>query len=149
MEFSRIRVLESSFALVRKGCSKITDWNENHPDFELSDGIMEKFMNKHTILSFIWGLSGDLKLFERTNYWNKVKESCNINITLPQTDNAKTLIDYEVKIEDGEWSLWSNKVPHLDLEPEKVLDADLIITTVDTLRHQEILCSWLSEHRPF
>lgn len=28
-------------------------------------------------------------------------------------------------------------------------DADLIITTVDTLRHQDILCSWLSEHRPF
>lgn len=31
----------------------------------------------------------------------------------------------------------------------KVTDADLIITTVDTLRHQEVLCSWLSEHRPF
>ena len=28
-------------------------------------------------------------------------------------------------------------------------DADLIISTVDTLRHQDVLCSWLSEHRPF
>ena len=28
-------------------------------------------------------------------------------------------------------------------------DADLVIETVDTLRHKEVLCSWISEHRPF
>ncbi len=28
-------------------------------------------------------------------------------------------------------------------------DADVVIITVDTLRHQEIFCSWISEHRPF
>jgi len=30
-----------------------------------------------------------------------------------------------------------------------VTDADLIIETVDTLRHKDVLCGWLSEHRPF
>jgi dynein heavy chain 1, cytosolic len=29
------------------------------------------------------------------------------------------------------------------------MDADLVIPTVDTDRHQEVLCSWLNEHRPF
>lgn len=28
-------------------------------------------------------------------------------------------------------------------------DADLIIETVDTLRHKDVLCGWLNEHRPF
>ena len=32
---------------------------------------------------------------------------------------------------------------------DAVKDADVVITTVDTIRHQEILCSWISEHRPF
>jgi len=40
-------------------------------------------------------------------------------------------------------------VPQIDIEPDKVQQADVVITTVDTTRHQEVLCSWLSEHRPF
>ena len=59
------------------------------------------------------------------------------------------LIDFEIKIEDGEWHLWKKKVPTIEIDPQKVTDADVIIPTVDTIRHQEILCSWLSEHRPF
>lgn len=59
------------------------------------------------------------------------------------------LIDFQVRIDDGEWALWKKKVPTVEIDPQRVTDADLIITTVDTLRHQEILCSWLSEHRPF
>lgn len=37
----------------------------------------------------------------------------------------------------------------MEIDPQKVTDADLIIETVDTLRHKEVLCGWLSEHRPF
>jgi dynein heavy chain 1 len=31
----------------------------------------------------------------------------------------------------------------------RVTEADLIITTIDILRHQEVLGAWLAEHRPF
>lgn len=149
MVFSRIRVLEAAFALVRKGIAKIIDFNESHPDFPMSEAIMEKYMKKWTLISFNWGLAGDLKLGDRSIYWQDLSSSCSIDVDLPQIGENLTLIDYEVKIEDGEWALWKNKVPYLDLDPERVTDADLIITTVDTLRHQDILCSWLSEHRPF
>lgn len=37
----------------------------------------------------------------------------------------------------------------MDLEQSQVTESDFVITTVDTLRHQEVLLSWLSEHRPF
>lgn len=46
------------------------------------------------------------------------------------------LIDFEVRVEDGEWSLWKKKVPTVEIDPQKVTDADVIIPTVDTLRHQ-------------
>jgi dynein heavy chain 1 len=38
MEFTRIRCLESLFALIRRGISNVIEYNENHPDFPLSDG---------------------------------------------------------------------------------------------------------------
>ena len=37
MEFSRIRVIESMFALLRKGTSNIIEYNENHSEFPLTD----------------------------------------------------------------------------------------------------------------
>lgn len=40
-------------------------------------------------------------------------------------------------------------MPTIDVDPKKVTDADVVIMTVDTNRHQEVLCSWLSEKRPF
>lgn len=149
MVFTQIRVLEAAFALIRKGISKIIEYNDGHPDFPLEDGIIEKYMMKWTILSIVWGFVGDLKLGDRSIYWEDLVRSTNLSIELPPIGENLTLIDYEVLIENGQWSLWKAKVPYLDLEPEKASDADLIITTVDTLRHQEVLCSWLSEHRPF
>lgn len=62
---------------------------------------------------------------------------------------ADSLLDYEVKIEDGTWCAWKKKVPQIDIDPKQVTDAEVIIPTVDTIRHQEVLCSWLSEHKPF
>jgi dynein heavy chain 1 len=37
MEFTRIRCLESTFALIRKGITNVIDYNDTHPDFHLSD----------------------------------------------------------------------------------------------------------------
>jgi DNA replication protein DnaC len=59
------------------------------------------------------------------------------------------MIDYFVNIRDGNFQTWKSKVPNTDIDSSKVSDADLVIPTVDTVRHQEILCSWISEHRPF
>jgi len=59
------------------------------------------------------------------------------------------LIDYEVKLEDQKWSLYKERITDLDIEAKQVSDADFVITTVDTERHQQVLCSWLSNHRPF
>lgn len=38
MEFTRIRCLESMFALVRKGITNVIEYDDTHPDFTLNDG---------------------------------------------------------------------------------------------------------------
>ncbi len=55
--------------------------------------------------------------------------------------------DYWVNIEDGEWKLWSTRVPTVDVESHLVASPDVVIPTVDTVRHEEVLRSWLTEHR--
>jgi len=68
MEFTRIRVLEATFALIRKGISNVIDYNESHPDFPLDNEIMKKYMLKWTLFSFIWGISGSMTLADRQKF---------------------------------------------------------------------------------
>lgn len=153
MEYSRIRLLEALFALIRKGINKVIDMDEiKFGNYSADMNIVEKFMLNWTVFAINWSFAGDLKLAERSNYFNELRASVfelPENLKWPEIDSMKTLIDYEVRIEDGEFSLWKLKVPELNLPSEKVTNADTIIPTVDTLRHQEVLCSWLLEHRPF
>lgn len=146
MEFTRIRVIEAFFALIRKAISNVLEYNESHGEFPLDDDVLNKYMLKQSILSLTWGISGSMKLALRAEFSKKISSFCDVE--LPSLENF-SLIDYEVRVSDGEWSLWRKKVPIVDIDPQKITDADLIITTVDTLRHQDVLCSWLSEHRPF
>ena len=41
MDFTRIRCLESMFALIRKGVQNVLDYNDTHPDFNLTDQQIE------------------------------------------------------------------------------------------------------------
>lgn len=146
MDFTRIRCLESTFALIRKGISNILDYNEAHSDFHLNDEQVERYMLKFVVFACIWGVGGSMNLFTRTNFGNKLGEFT--SVPMPSTTQYP-LIDYEIRLEDQEWHLWKKKVPNVEIEPNKVIEADVVITTVDTTRHQEVLCSWISEHRPF
>ena len=44
MEFTRIRCLESMFALIRKGIENVLEYNDSHSDFHLADSAIETYM---------------------------------------------------------------------------------------------------------
>ena len=147
MEFSRIRVIESMFALLRKGTTNIIEYNDNHSEFPMNDDQIFSYMSKWLIVSIIWGLGGSLSLGNRTKFSEKLREFTS-DIEFPNDPNFQ-MIDYYVNIGENRWNPWKARVPNTDIESEKVSDADVVIPTVDTVRHQEILKSWISEHRPF
>jgi dynein heavy chain 1 len=37
MEFTKIRVIEATFALIRKGISNVLEYNESHPELPIDD----------------------------------------------------------------------------------------------------------------
>jgi len=142
-----MRCLEALFALLRKGIENIIEYNDSHSDFPLEPSQIEAFMQKWVIFSTVWGIGGSMNLATRTAYSNNICDFTSIET--PPVGPTAALIDYEVNIEDQKWHLWKDSVPQIDIDPKKCTDADVVITTVDTNRHQEVLCSWLSEKRPF
>jgi dynein heavy chain 1, cytosolic len=100
MDFTRIRVLEALFALLRKCLTNVIEYNDSHSDFPLEDRILEKYMKKSVMLAIMWGVGGSMKLAARGEFSRKIAQFCDVE--LPNLDQ-NSLIDYEVRIEDGEW----------------------------------------------
>ena len=48
----------------------------------------------------------------------------------------------------GEWSLWTGKVPKIEVETHNVGSPDVVVPTLDTVRHESLLYTWLQEHKP-
>ena len=48
----------------------------------------------------------------------------------------------------GDWTPWSSRVPQIEVETHMVAAPDLVIPTVDTVRHGALLYTWLAEHKP-
>jgi len=49
---------------------------------------------------------------------------------------------------EGKWSAWSSRVPQIEIETHRVAATDLVVPTIDTVRHEHLLYSWLAEHKP-
>ncbi len=63
-------------------------------------------------------------------------------------ENGKILIHYEVSIEKQTWLPWNNRVNNPELEPQKMKDPTVVINAFDTIRHEEVIRSWLSDLKP-
>jgi len=70
MEFTKIRVYEAMFALLRKGISNVLDYNEFHPDFPLATSQIESYMSKWLVMSLMWGVGGSMNLKDREKFSN-------------------------------------------------------------------------------
>ena len=103
-------------------------------------------MTKWIISSAIWGIGGSLNLAGEFKFWLKIHEL--MDVELPDSSGI-LLIDYEVLIDDQCWHLRKKWVLRIDIEIEKVRTIDIVITTVATIRHQEMPCSWFNQRVQF
>ena len=73
MQFSRIRVLEALFALLRKGVEKVIEKDENSfGNYSQKKDVVRKFMLNYTLFALNWSFCGDTKLNERAEYFKKL-----------------------------------------------------------------------------
>lgn len=72
MEFTKIRVIESTFALIRKGISNVLEYNEAHSEMPLEIEVVKKYMFKWCIFATMWGVSGSMTLAQRQDFGDQL-----------------------------------------------------------------------------
>ncbi|XP_017775192.1 PREDICTED: dynein heavy chain, cytoplasmic isoform X3 [Nicrophorus vespilloides] len=144
MDFTRLRALSSLFSMLNQCVRNVLQYNHSHSDFPLPPEQLELYIPKCLVYAVLWSFSGDAKLKVRSDLGDFVRGAT--TVPLPPHSNIP-IVDYEVNI-NGEWSPWSNKVPQIEVETHKVASPDIVVPTLDTVRHESLLYTWLAEHKP-
>jgi dynein heavy chain 1 len=145
MEFTDIRALNTLFSLLNKTCRNVLEYNAQHPDFPLDPEQIESYISKKLLLTLVWSLTGDCPLSDRKAFGQYITGMSTIDLP---PDGDSSLIDYDVTLPKSEWTSWQSQVPTIDINTHSVTQTDVIIPTVDTVRHEDVLYSWLAEHKP-
>lgn len=146
MAFTAIRAIDSLFSLLSKTIRLVLDYNSTHPDFPLSNEQCQVFVQKSLAIAVVWSFVGDSKL-ESRRIMGQFLQS-NLSVELPLLSDRSSLIDFDVNMLTGEWIEWQQSVPVVDIETHQVTATDLVIPTLDTVRHEDILYAWLRERKP-
>ncbi|CAH0687822.1 unnamed protein product [Spodoptera exigua] len=145
MDFTRHRALSSLHSMLNRGVRNILAYNRQHPDFPITNEQLEAYVPKWLVYSLLWSFAGDAKLKDRNELGDFIRSASTMQ--LPNCGANQHIIDFEVCI-TGEWVPWSAKVPQIEVETHKVAAPDVVVPTLDTVRHEALLYTWLAEHKP-
>ncbi len=146
MQFTEIRVLNTLFSLLNKACRTVIEYNIQHEDFPLDQEQVESFVSKKVLLALVWALVGDCPIIERRAFGEYIANLSTFDT--PLLSESASLIDFDVSLPRAEWTSWQSQVPHVEVNTHSVTQTDMVIPTLDTVRHEDILYSWLAEHKP-
>lgn len=144
MDFTRLRALGSLFSMLNQSCRNVLNYNHNHIDFPMQQDQLERYIPRCLVYALLWSFAGDGKLKIRSDMGDFIRSIT--TIPLPPS-SSMPIIDYEVSL-GGEWVPWQNKVPQIEVETHKVAAPDIVVPTLDTVRHESLLYTWLAEHKP-
>ncbi|KAF9889413.1 hypothetical protein FE257_007314 [Aspergillus nanangensis] len=145
MEFTDIRALNTLFSLLNKACRDILEYNIQHVDFPLDPEQIEGYVSKKLLLALVWSFTGDCPLSDRQSFGQFVS---GLSTTDLPPDGIQSLIDFDITLPKAEWSSWQSQVPSIEINTHSITQTDVVIPTVDTVRHEDVLYSWLAEHKP-
>lgn len=145
MDPSRDRLISTLRALLIQGISLCIEYDENHPDFPISGEHMEKFAKRWLLHALMWSFCGSCPWETRKKFSDLLVRTS--GVMLPGGDDS-SIFDYRVRVEDGEYELWSDSVPRMEIESHKAAATDVVITTTDTVRHSDVLGAWLGQRIP-
>jgi dynein heavy chain 1 len=146
MEFTGIRALNTLFSLLNKACRTLIEYNLQHQDFPLDAEQIGLYLSKKTLLALVWALAGDCPMKERKAFGEYIASISTVQT--PLIGESSSLIDYDVALPKAEWTSWHKEVPKVDINTHSITQTDIVIPTLDTVRHEDILYSWLAEHKP-
>ncbi|KAJ6782306.1 hypothetical protein PWT90_00629 [Aphanocladium album] len=146
MDFTIARVLTTLFSLLNKAVRDMIEYNGQHSDFPLELEQIEAFLPKRLLLALVWAFTGDCPLNDRKAFGDEICAFANFGS--PPLDGSSSLIDFDVNLPKAEWNSWQTQVPSIEVNTHSIIQTDVVIPTLDTVRHEDVLYSWLAEHKP-
>lgn len=146
MEFTDIRALNTVFALINSACLRLLLFMNQNVDFSPSKDQQLAFITKSVLLSLVWAFSGDCQLSGREDFGSKL-------LLLPVFANLEVeedhpLVDFDISLPEAKWEKWADKVPRIDLDTHSIIKTDVVIPTLDTMRHESLIYGLLNSHKP-
>ncbi|MCJ1316193.1 hypothetical protein MMC15_001513 [Xylographa vitiligo] len=146
MQYTLMRAMNTLFSLLNKACRTMIEFNIQHDDFPLDAVQIESFISKKMLLALIWAFTGDCPLVQRKLFGEYI--SGLVTFDTPLLSEASSLIDYDVVLPKADWTPWQSHVPAIEVNTHSITQTDVVIPTLDTVRHEDVLYSWLAEHKP-
>uniref|UniRef100_A0A183BLW5 Dynein heavy chain, cytoplasmic n=2 Tax=Globodera pallida TaxID=36090 RepID=A0A183BLW5_GLOPA len=144
MEPSRQRLLLTFFSMLNYSVKQLLQYDLDHPDFPPSEEQVSNFIGRSLLVNLIWAFAGDGSWKNRMKLSEFVRGSTTIQLP---PDQSLPITDYFVTT-NGDWESWLSKVPQIEIEPQRITDTLTVIPTLDTVRHEMLLNTWLSERKP-
>lgn len=146
MSWTSVRALETLFALLNQMCRQAQRYQSQYSDLPLDGSLITSFLRKRLALALAWGFVGDCRLADRQIFCTQLSQR--LSLDLPESTAQLSLIDFNVRLPDADWIPWQSHVPSLELDATQIEQTDVVIPTVDTVRHEDIIYGWLAEHKP-
>ncbi|KAL3112905.1 hypothetical protein niasHT_015611 [Heterodera trifolii] len=144
MEPTRQRLLLTFFSMLNFSVKQLLQYDSDHPDFPPSEEQIANFISRSLLVNLIWAFAGDGSWKNRKSLSDFVRASTTIQLP---PDQSLPITDYFVTT-DGDWESWLTKVPQIEIEPQRITDTLTVIPTLDTVRHEMLLNTWLNERKP-
>lgn len=146
MEYTETRALNTLFALINAACLKLLVHLNQNLDFAPTHEQQQTFISKSLLISFIWAFTGDCDLPIREEFGTQL-------LLLPaftkfEVGAGEFLVNYDASLPEGKWELWESKVPRVDLETHSIIKTDVVIPTLDTMRHESLIYDLINSHKP-
>lgn len=147
MQFDPRRCVTTLFASLSQNVRDIYLYNQQHPDFPLAPDKISTYLAKKLLLDVIWAFAGDADMDSRSEFSETIAQISGAELPVRSADSSK-LLDFTVELSTGAWQAWIDKVPTLELDTQNIISTDIVIPTVDTLRHEALVYSWVRERKP-
>lgn len=106
--------------------------------------ISNIYTQKSLLLSLLWAFGGGAPLNDRVRFAQYILSFDEFKELVPPEDDAANIFEYDIDW-NGAWINLQHSIEQPDLGPESVMDPNVIIQTVDTLRHENLIHSLLKE----
>lgn len=147
MSFDAARCLSTLFASLSQDVREIYRYEREHPDFPLTTERIEMYLSKQVLLDLIWAFAGDADQGSRTKFGHSLAQASGTELPF-STSGSESLLNYMVDVSTGVWQPWSDRVPTMEVDVQNITATDVVIPTVDTLRHEALVYSWIRARKP-